>query len=59
MTAQDIIACAFVGTLIAITGIIYGFIRGRAFGWQSGYFQREHDEKRRRDALGRFKHVET
>jgi hypothetical protein len=55
MTATDFIQCAFVGVLIAASSGIYCFIRGRAYGWQEGFFEREAAERRKRDHLGRFK----
>lgn len=59
MSATDFIQCAFVGVAIAAAAVTYGFIRGRAYGWQEGYFQREAAERRKRDSQGRFKQVET
>lgn len=59
MTATDFIQCAFVGVFIAAVNLIYGFVRGRDYGWQEGFFEREAAERRKRDSQGRFKQVET
>lgn len=59
MSPTDLIQCAFVGVFIAAVSLTYGFVRGRAFGWQEGFFEREAAERRKRDSQGRFKQVET
>ena len=47
---------AFVTLCIGfLVGYVCGHARGSAFGWQEGYFQRERDERNKRDHFGRFK----
>jgi hypothetical protein len=55
MTLTDLIQCGFAGVVIATCALVYGFRRGRDYGWQAGYFEREAAERRKRDQLGRFK----
>jgi hypothetical protein len=55
MNIHDIISSALVSLLIFIGSFAYGYVRGRAYGWQEGYFEREAAERRKRDHLGRYK----
>lgn len=57
MNIHCIVGCALVGPLIAVGGLIYGFVRGRSFGWQEGYLTRERNEMNRRNKLGQFRKV--
>ena len=36
-------------------GHLHGFTRGKAYGWQEGYFGKVRDDRERRDHFGRFK----
>lgn len=38
-----------------ITGHLHGREKGKALGWQEGYFGRVRDDQKRRDHFGRFK----
>jgi hypothetical protein len=55
MSTQNIISAALVAGFISVVAFVYGYVRGRAYGWQEGFFEREAAERRKRDHLGRFK----
>jgi hypothetical protein len=38
-----------------VASYLHGYSRGRAYGWQEGYFGKARDERGRRDHFGRFR----
>ena len=48
-----------IGFALSAAAILYGYKKGRDYGWQEGYFERENYEKKRRDRQGQFKPMEN
>ncbi len=48
-----------IGFALSAAAILYGYNKGRAYGWQEGFFERENYEKKRRDRQGQFKPMEN
>ena len=47
--------CAVSLLLCNVLAYLVGHYKGRAFGWQEGYFGKAHDSRNSRDNFGRFK----
>lgn len=54
MLLSALCALLFGALLGWVAGWIAGYERGRAFGWQEGYFRRRDDEAAKHDKLGRW-----
>ncbi len=58
LVGSALAGAAIVAVTVAVTWS-RAFAKGEAKGWCTGYFQRELDNKRRRDAAGKFRTMEA